>query len=350
MPHLTARYEAELPSPVLLQADRMTSAKFKEPVFDDGRLRFKAVIGGFDVVLTIHTHGGGWTQLPDGTALVGAYECVVEVSREELEEVPEVVTNASGGRDFTPRSPYFQRRAAEYSAATRTCLERFLAYVRFELGQPLIWGAGDSPPHVIKCTTWLDAVGDEINPGFQALGATMTGSRHIRWRAEPLRGPDEMSLRNALEVPTTVPLHRLIAAQGKDAALEGDLRRAVMELAIASEIAVKQAFFAPESAAGEAFEYFEEKKLVRAAVVDLLKEPSRRAFGEAFSDAHSDAFEQVEYLFRCRNKVVHRGKLTFRDRSGAPQPVDRTTLRDWVDAVHCLFEWLEAKAELSPAA
>jgi hypothetical protein len=51
-----------------------------------------------------------------------------------------------------------------------------------------------------------------------------------------------------------------------------------MELAISAEIAVKQAFFAPSSAAGEAFEYFEDKNLVRIGAIELLKEPARRAF------------------------------------------------------------------------
>jgi len=147
MPRLTARYEAELPLPVLLQADGMSLGKFSEPVFGDGRLRFAASIDGFDVVLTVRPDGGGWSGLPDGTALIGAYDCVVDVSRDESEAVPEVVQTPRG-RDFTARVPYFQARAGKYGGAARSCLERFLSFVRFSLGQPLIWGSGDSPPRV----------------------------------------------------------------------------------------------------------------------------------------------------------------------------------------------------------
>jgi len=323
----------------------MSLGKFSEPVFGDGRLRFAASIDGFDVVLTVRPDGGGWSGLPDGTALIGAYDCVVDVSRDESEAVPEVVQTPRG-RDFTARVPYFQARAGKYGGAARSCLERFLSFVRFSLGQPLIWGSGDSPPRVIESTTWLDPDGNEINPGIQVVTAGSIGERDPAWHSYPLTSASEAALRVALEKETVIPLHHVLLAQAKDAALQGDLRRAVMELAIASEVAVKQAFFAPDSAAGEAFEYFEDKGALRAGVLDLVSEPARRAFGESFKDYSGEQFERLDYLFRCRNKVVHRGELVFRDRSGNELSADRAVISAWLGAVRSLFAWLEAKAGL----
>jgi hypothetical protein len=270
----------------------------------------------------------------------------VDVSREEEERVPDVVVSEAGGHDYTPRTPYFQQRAPEYSAAARTCLERFLTFVRFGLGQPLLWGAGDAPPRAIESTTWLDADGTPINPGIQVLGSISIGLRDKGWHSHPLSAADEARIRLALKASPDPPLHHVILAQGKDAAIAGDLRRAVMELAIASEVAVKHAFFAPNSPAGEAFEYFEDKSLLRAGVIDLLGEPSRRAFGEGFKDHDEAACQAVEYLFRCRNKVVHRGQLVFRDAKSIVCVADQAVIRDWLGAVLRLFEWLEAKAGL----
>lgn len=346
MPRLTARYEAELPVPILLHADRMSTAAFSEPVFDQGRLSFPAVIDGLDVLLTVSPDHGAWTGMPDGTALLGAVECIVEVSREGEDELPGVVATPSGGRDLTNRVPYFQARAPLYGAVATICLRRLLSFIRFRLGQPLIWGSGDSPPRLIHSTAWLDAAGNPVSTGFQALGVSIIGHRDREWQSAALAGKDEPALRSALESEPNVPLHYLIVAQGKDAAIEGDLRRAVMELAIASEIAVKQAFFSPATAAGEAFEYLEDKNLYKVGAIELLGEPSRRAFGEGFKDYDAVAFEHLDYLFRCRNKVVHRGQLVYRDQSGIATTPDRVRVRAWLGAVLRLFKWLEARAGL----
>lgn len=346
MPRLTARFEGEFTAPVLLRADRESSDAFSRPEFDQGRLTYRAAINGFDIVMVLHPNGGGWTRLSDGTVLLGAYACSIEVSRDENEEVPAIVVSAAGARDFTPRTPYFQARAPAYGEAARECLRRFVTFLRFRLHQPFNWGAGDSPPRIIRSTTWFDPGGEELDPGFRFFESTTSGVGNREWHAVPLGAPEEEALGLALQSDLAVPLHYLILGQGRDAALEGDLRRGVMELAMSAEIAVKQSFFAPATAAGEAFEYLEDKNQVRIGVVELLREPSKRAFGESFGAYDAAAFECIEYLFRCRNKVVHRGELAFRDRAGDPRIADRDTLREWFSAVLTLFDWLEGKAGL----
>ena len=182
-----------------------------------------------------------------------------------------------------------------------------------------------------------------------SVGSYERRHRLGEWRSRPVRAEDEPAVEAALEKAVNIPLHRSLLAQGKDAALQGDSRRAVMEFAIACEVAAKQAFFAPRSAAGEAFEYLEDKNKVRLSVMELLREPARRAFGEGFVDHDSAAHEQLDWLFRCRNKVVHRGELFFRDDAGTRRAVDQPQLKAWFFASECLLDWLEEKAGLAEA-
>lgn len=143
-------------------------------------------------------------------------------------------------------------------------------------------------------------------------------------------------------------MHRELQALGKDAIRLGDLRRAVIELAVASEVAVKQAFFAPDSAAFEAFEFLEEQRKVEVSVLELLKQPAERAFGKAFSDVDEEAASNLEELFRCRNKVAHRGKLEFRDKKQRVRSADRERVSAWWQATETHFCWLESRCGLSP--
>jgi len=115
---------------------------------------------------------------------------------------------------------------------------------------------------------------------------------------------------------------------------------------VASEVAVKQAFFAPDSAAFEAFEFLEEKRKAEVTILELLKEPAKRAFGRGFPDIDAAATGRLEELFRCRSKVAHRGKLEYRDASGRIHTANQDTVRGWWHATDRLFEWLEGECGL----
>lgn len=56
-------------------------------------------------------------------------------------------------------------------------------------------------------------------------------------------------------------------------------------------------------------------------------------------------YNNIVFLFRCRNKVAHRGELIYKDDSGILHPVDNDKLAEWWKSVTVLREWLLARAK-----
>jgi hypothetical protein len=115
----------------------------------------------------------------------------------------------------------------------------------------------------------------------------------------------------------------------------------VLELAICAELMVKRAFFAKSSPAGIAFDYLEDKARVSVRVLELLDAVAEEAFSRSYRREEAARFRSIDELFRCRNKIAHRGELVFREDSGALIQVDGSKVESWWFAVAHLKSWLE---------
>jgi len=133
-------------------------------------------------------------------------------------------------------------------------------------------------------------------------------------------------------------------SDAQSAVLQNNLRRAVLEMAIACEIAVKQAFFAKATPAGAAYEYLEDKGRVHVPITELLHNVAKQAFGKSFKEEEPSNYNNVDFLFRGRNKVAHRGELVYRDGTGNLQSIDEETLAEWWESVMILRAWILANA------
>ena len=51
-------------------------------------------------------------------------------------------------------------------------------------------------------------------------------------------------------------------------------------------------------------------------------------------------YTHIEHLFRCRNKIMHRGALTFKTDAGMIVDVDAKIVVCWWHAVVHLREWI----------
>ncbi|AXW62553.1 hypothetical protein CJO94_12135 [Ralstonia solanacearum] len=130
-------------------------------------------------------------------------------------------------------------------------------------------------------------------------------------------------------------------AQG--AALAGNIRRAVLELAVSIEVFVKTAFFKQEKIAGSVFDYLEDKGRETVKVIELLDGVAFHAFGESYKNASPQFFRHLDHIFRCRNKIAHRGEARYRDDTGAWHQPDQELLRQWWKAAIDMFVWLQSK-------
>jgi hypothetical protein len=189
----------------------------------------------------------------------------------------------------------------------------------------------------------MDETGKEIEPGIVHFIAKV---------GPPGLGPPEFGimkfsqdrdseLQKALESDTESELYEELIADAQTAVYQRNLRRSVLELAIACEIAIKQTFFAKSTPAGLAYEYLEDKGRINISVMELIDGVANQAFGESFKDIDLKAYTDIDHLFRSRNKVAHRGKIIYRDDKGLPHQVDTNTLKAWWQSVESLLNWLQ---------
>jgi hypothetical protein len=235
---------------------------------------------------------------------------------------------------------YFEERKPSYRAIAYTVLDRAIRFFKYKLHNPLL-STPSQYSEELQNPFWADSTGQE----FKLSGHTVVSHRlpqRASFGVRCLSANENINLEQAMERPIEPELHEELLADAQTAIFEGNLRRGALEMAIACEVAVKQAFFAKSSIAGEAYEYLESKRRVAVSVPELIDGAAKQAFGESFKIAHSLEFESISCLFQCRNKIAHRGEAWYRDndKKGTRHELDRDTLATWWKAVDDLINWL----------
>lgn len=105
---------------------------------------------------------------------------------------------------------------------------------------------------------------------------------------------------------------------------------------------VKRTFFAKASPAGSAFDYLEDKSKVSATVLQLLDAVAKEAFSISYKELKPIDYQSIDFLFRCRNKIAHRGELSFKDDGNKVIYVEASLVERWWLAVADLKPWLES--------
>jgi hypothetical protein len=136
-------------------------------------------------------------------------------------------------------------------------------------------------------------------------------------------------------------LYEELISDAQTAASEGNYRRAVLELAIATEVFIKNSFFKSNPVSTATFEYLEDKNKINVSAIDLISDVAKRAFDISFKKDSPDDYKNIDHLFRCRNKIAHQGKLGFRNDNGDWIEVTNETVNDWWKSVSKLIQWLD---------
>ena len=244
----------------------------------------------------------------------------------------------NGHMDLTGLHPYYDSRKNAYQGAALEAADRLIKFFKYKLHNPNLPKLGRR---------------DFRNPAWSVEGG-MPFSPTLIFDS-PLYMPDQgfgikhlssqsmSDLEDALQNPIQPSLSEELMSDAQSALLNDNLRQATLEMAIACEVAVKQAFFAKATPAGAAYEYLEEKRSVRVPVVDLIDSIAKSAFGASFREDENSHYKHIDLLYRCRNKVAHRGELMYKDDSGTVCTVNKDTLAIWWGSVLNLLEWLRAK-------
>lgn len=265
----------------------------------------------------------------------------VSVVREEEVEPPSVIPNEQGHLDYTVQSEYFAERIKEYAPVAQEAINRLIRFFKFRLHTPFLKELSLSH-QCFQNAMWTDLSGKEVGKGSAVLVLQGTPGLNGELGVDKLRPEYTESVQTSLEYPVNPSLYEEFISHAQSALFEGNFKRGVLELAIACEIMVKRWFFSEDSPAGAAFDYLEDRSQVTVKVLDLIDRVAKEAFGRSFRVECPDHYRNIDYLFRCRNKVAHRGLLFYRDDRGENHKVDKATVADWWKSVTELMNWIES--------
>lgn len=329
MSRLYAKFDIKLPGP----------GQFLFAFPEDANLLFHVTRGDFNVEIMLIRDSWGAKHESEENWTYGVERVLVTVSREESEFPPPVYPDAEGRRDYTIQGDYFKERTNEYAEVAREAINRMIRYFRFSLHTPLlqelpITQEGFGTPQ------WTNEDNEVVGNGWSIEYAQYALGLHGELGVKKLTPDLCAELNRFWECPDEPSLVSQLLSDAQGAWFEKNLRRSVLELAIACEVAVKRRFFSNETPAGAAFDYLEDKAKVSIRVLELVDKVAQEAFGKSYRVEHPEEYTKIDYLFRCRNKIAHRGELSFRDDSGSQLAVDANTVASWWNSSAALVEWL----------
>lgn len=272
----------------------------------------------------------------------------ISVSRDEPESPPEIAPSSDGRQPDWARKEYLRTKLMDYRSAALAVSNRFLDYLRYYLFAPFIRPIEESEAAInaFYSPRWTDASRNELGSGPTVLIGKaplgFDGNLNGKLGVRKLTPADVPALLEHMRTPLAPTLVATFLSNAQEAVFEGNLRRAVVELAICTEIMAKRRFFAESSPAGAAFDFLDDKAQVSVKVIELIDKVAKAAFGRSYREESLSNYKDIDYLFRCRNKVVHRGELTFRDDGNNTVSVDGPKVNSWWNAVVDLKAWLVA--------
>jgi hypothetical protein len=298
---------------------------------------FKTAFGRFETEVGISGFGAQDYDRRDGTAIREAGTITLLITGDESPPPP-------AGANEGDRRGYVAGREREYREAACAVFARFVRYLRFKLGTPLIQAESHWLQKGMLNPKWTEDHGRVIwdRPMVSAAMLGPTLPLYPRCGVSAYEASDHLEVVAALAADIEVPFRMELLAEARDAIATGHLRRAILEIAIACEVGVKHFYFQPDTHAETAYSYLEDKGRVNTRVLEFLDGIAVRTFGRSLREDQPETYRNIDWLFRCRNKVAHRGIARFRDDAGTEINADRQKVCEWWLAVDTAFRWLDA--------
>ena len=192
---------------------------------------------------------------------------------------------------------------------------------------------------------WYDDKGNNFGSGghYYFLVEPMPGVNGKLLGVKTLKSENCTELLNYLQYDVEIELYEEIMSDAQSAIFSRNIRRAIFEMAIVCELFTKRKYFSKGGISGLAFDYFEDKGKLKVTVMELISTVAYEVLGESYKDYSPDDYRNVDYLFRCRNKVAHRGEVVFKDDSATLITPDLNLVECWYDSVGNLLNWLDSK-------
>ncbi|UCE59843.1 MAG: hypothetical protein JSU63_20665 [Phycisphaerales bacterium] len=304
-------------------------------------LQYRAAIDGFDVEIVLIPDDGLRMSCPGDTFDTRAITQVkVSVSRDEDSCPPGILISAQGGRDFRKRAPWFGQRQEEYRIAAVKAVNRLARFCKYVLWIPNVreFLVHDSQ---FQNPQWIGEDYAELTSGMDEALAMVISARGPRLLGQKDFTADEDALlQHALQDDVVVETYQEFLADAQTSIVNGNIPRAILEMAIACEIAVKQALFKKTVTAPGASKGSRQNRRERWPVSKLIDVATKETLGESFRQVEKDAYQHIVLLFRTRNEVAHRGRPVYPDDADDEHPVGRAVLEEWWPSVELLMRWI----------
>ncbi len=257
MSRLTAIYEVETPRGL-----RVKRAEGEE-------LNYQTRIGDFDVGVVLLCNGGGSFKAKNDQHATRLIEKIrLRVMRDEESEPPPIPINEADGRDLGERAQWFSERKGEYKHAALTILNRLIRFFKFRMKSPYLHEF-IGHEECFQNPTWEDENGVNLVSGILELSAMVISPPGPRLFSErDFTAEDDSNLEKCLAADMEPETFEEFLSDAQTSILSEKWGRAILERAIACEVAVKQLFFGEGTIAPSVFGYLEDKRRIRVKVIE----------------------------------------------------------------------------------
>lgn len=210
-------------------------------------------------------------------------------------------------------------------------MNRLIRYFRFTLGNPLLEAVRAQTLRTSN-PEWTDENGTPLQVRISAVEAKgFAGLRQSPAFGIKAFTPEQShEFEQALQVDTSYDLYEELMVDARDALMQGNLRRGVLEMAITCEVATKELFAKKGRRAG-------------SNIPVALHTGAKKAFGASFKQDNPKDWHHIEYLFQCRDDVAHGSAASYKDKNQNTQNMDFDSLRDWWDSLETLMAWVRSQ-------
>lgn len=235
----------------------------------------------------------------------------------------------------------------EYEKSAETAANRLLRYFQYRLNIPLLTlaDAHDDPwsssPIIINRDENDKAL--SLSMSCDDYSRNFVYGYYPRFGMKALTDINEEGILDALSNGITPSLHEEYLCSARTEIIEGNIRRAVLEMAICCEVFVKANLFSGSLVSSAVFDYLSRQRKIEVSVPELLHQPVREVWGRSFKGDNLEDWKNIGYLFNARNRVAHSGVCEFRDDKGNRYDVDEDIIEDWWISLENMFSWLNGR-------
>lgn len=322
---ITTKYEFNLENGILLKR-----TKLDEIVFNYNLEQYE--------IKLILKHEGGYAQINKIYSFIIS-KVQLDITTTFEKDIPEIIENEKS-RNLAHRAKYFHEIERSLYPIAYKIINQFIHFFKYYLKQPKLEFFKESY-HSFHDPKYYNEAGSIIETGsIRLMGTMYKPDDYLKTGSKEFTSEFDNDFINYMKDPPKLELYKEILSDAQTAFFDKNYRRAILEMAISCEIATKHKLFFENEKTGLIFNYLEDKNKINVRVLELIDGASKYVFNKSFKETNKNDYNNIDFLFRTRNKIVHRGEMSFIDDNGKIHHPDQKEIYKWWDSINKLFDWI----------